>query len=235
MVPQRHRPLYDGVRRIGTSLEITSSPLNDATSPGREEEEGFEAFQQGVETEPSKRRELIELLRQRLDVDLAEELADEAGKFAGLDHAIAVARHAIEREIVLPGNAGVLRPWGPGAVFRRLSKPGLVSLPVTRGWATACSDWKAEWDRQAGKRKRDAEAARASLRASIERLRPADLESQFSVLVERLSPQEQFELLPIEWRFEVKSREDLAVPMVRAALLRAAALRELSQRGVHVS
>lgn len=228
-VPRRHRPLYDGSERIGTK-ETSSLPV---PASGSVEEEFPEADQRRVETDlkASKRRELVELLRQELEVDLAEELADQAGELCGLDHAFAVARYAIEREIRIEtsGNAGVLRPWGPGAVFRRLSKPGVAQLPVERGWAEPEARWSQEWARRAARREREAESGRASLRDSVERMERAELESRFGGLVDALSPRDQVATLPIEWRVEIKSREDLSKPMIRVALLRSAAVRELSK------
>jgi len=175
----------------------------------------------GFEGDPSTLNALRSDLR-RLGVKLVDELLADALQLNSLERVAEVVAYAISREI--PTDGKPLRPWGPGAVFLRLTRHDLVDLPADDGWAKSDPAWKAEWDKQASRRAREREAMTSRKAAAARSKSIEALEAEFGSLVDQVEPRRLFDSLEIGWRSEVRSREDLRKPMIRRELLILAAV-----------
>jgi hypothetical protein len=207
----------DGV--TGASPEAVGEAVGPTEAGGGRREAGARDGPSTPNPQPStSRSELRELLNQRLKVALADELLDIALRYVDLQHVAAVVAYAISREITL-SDGSVLKPWGAGAVYLRLSKPDLIPQSPEDGWAAPGPHWKAAWAKELSRRKREAEAERARQQAAVRSLTLAELEQKFGREVDVIDPNLQRAALEIGWRQQIRTRSDLAEPMVRREVL----------------
>lgn len=175
-----------------------------------------------LNSQPSETLDRLRSDLRRLGVKLVDELLADALQLQSPERVAEVLAFAISREI--PTGDKPLRPWGPGAVFLRLTRRDLVDLPADDGWPKSDPVWKAEWDKQAAKRAREKDLAISRKAAAARSKSIQALEAEFGHLVDQVPPRQLVAALEIGWRSEIRSVEDLRQPMIRRELLLAAAL-----------